>query len=146
MTLYEKLDKMENVWTQNQKDILKARLNESLSKNQRDNFVERILIKCKNHGGPLTDIEELQALLAQHENGSLKKYLREEIQYQKAVHHKDSQERPELYKINNLSIAQMSENLLLMLSDQSLTENLIFATEEEIMDILKNVNVNMNEQ
>ena len=55
------------------------------------------------------------------------------------MHSRDSQEHPCLYKIiNNLSIDQLTENLSVLLSkdisDDS--ENVLFSSEDEIIDIL----------
>jgi len=46
-----------------------------------------------------------------------KKFLRQEIQFQKAMHSGDSQEHPDLYKIDNLFIDQLTENLAALVSD-----------------------------
>ena len=83
--MYKILDTMERDWTHEQKALLKEKLKESISKNNRDNFVDAILNKCKEHGGPITSLEDLNKLCEKHDAGSLKKMLRQEIQYQKAT-------------------------------------------------------------
>ena len=98
-----------------QKQFFKAKLNESFLRNQRDDFIDTVLKKCKENDGRITNVEELQTVLSKYDNESLKKYLRQEIQYQKTVHNKDSHNCPELYEVNNPSLEQMTENLILML-------------------------------
>ena len=94
--------------------------------------------RCKEHCGPVTDVKELYQILSKFSDRDTKKFPRQEIQFQKAMHSRDSQERPSLYKINNLSIDQLTENLSVLLSkdisDDS--ENVLFSSEDEIMDIL----------
>ena len=72
-----------------------------------------------------------------NDSPDLKKYLRQELQYQKATHSRDSQERPELYKINALSVEQMHEKLAILLSSDIQDSGVeLFNTEEEILEIL----------
>ena len=54
------------------------------------------------------------------------------------MHSRDSQERPSLYKINILSIDQLTENLSVLLSKyiSDYIENVLFSSEDEIMDFL----------
>ena len=72
-----------------------------------------------------------------YDSPDLKKYLRQELQYQKATHSRDSQERPELYKINALSVEQMHEKLAILLSSDIQDSGVeLFNTEKEILEIL----------
>ncbi|CAL4100113.1 unnamed protein product [Meganyctiphanes norvegica] len=126
-------------WTVDQKALLKKRLQDSLAKSQRANeFVDVVLKKCKEHGGPIMNVVELNEIISNYDAKNVKKFQRQEIQFQKATHKRDSQERPDLYKINNLTIHQLSENLAILLSDGDIHigNDVIFTTEEEIMEIL----------
>ena len=99
-------------------------------------FVAVILKKCKEHGGPVTDIREMNQITSnEHE---AKKFLRQEIKFQKAIHNRDSQEHPDVHKINNLFIDQLTENLGALGSDNvgDNSDNVLFSTEDEIMEIL----------
>ena len=69
---------------------------------------------------------------------SLKSVLRTEMQYQKILHARDAQERPDRYKVNNLSEDQMKVNLMILLAraESEDGEHLLFHTEDEIMELL----------
>ena len=111
---------MERSWTEKQKQILKLKIQDSMLKKQRANdFIDVILKKCKEHGGPVTSISELNQLCLKYNDNDIKKYLRQEIQYQKAAHRRDSQERPGLYKINNLTSEELTEQIALLLATDS---------------------------
>ena len=77
-------------------------------------------------------------MLSKFSDRDTKKFLRQEIQFQKAMHSRDNQERPSLYKINNLSIDQLTENLSVLLSKDisDNSDNVLFSTENKIMEIL----------
>ena len=69
---------------------------------------------------------------------ALKSALRTEIQYQKYIHAKDAQERPDLYKVNNLDEDQLKLNLtaLLVQDENNDGKHMLFHTEDEIMELL----------
>jgi hypothetical protein len=56
------------------------------------------------HGGPITSVNELERFVKSHKDNEAKKFLRQEIQFQKTMHTRDIQERADLYKINCLSV------------------------------------------
>ena len=60
-------------------------------------------------------------------------FLRQEIQY----HHRDAEVRKDLYKVNNVSLDDKIENLTVMLSDEQNDKDVVFPSEEEVMNILK---------
>jgi len=131
---------MEREWNADQKALQKALLQDSLAKSQRaSEFVDVILKKCKDHGGPVTDIKKLNQMTSKFNERETKKFLRLEIQFQKAMHSRDSQEHPDLYKINNLSVDQLTKNLAALVSDNvgDNSDNVLFSTEDEIMEILE---------
>ena len=67
----------------------------------------------------------------------MKTFLRQEIQYQRVTHHRDAEVRKDLYKVNNVSLEDMIENLTVMLSDEQNDKDVVFPSEEEVMNILK---------
>ena len=67
----------------------------------------------------------------------MKKFLRQEIQYQRVTHHRDAKVRKDLYKVNNVSLEDMIKNLTVMLSDEQNNEGVVFLSEEEVVNILK---------
>ena len=128
---------MERDWTSEQRELFKVKLKESLRKNNRDGFADTLLKKCKEHDGPISSIDDLTKLLGKYDEESLKKILRQEIQYHKVFQARDSQERPDIYKVNNLSVEDMSNNLMLMFSHDETSTSILFQSQEEIMTILK---------
>ena len=88
--IFASLDIMEQEWNADQKALQKARLQDSLAKGQRaSEFVDVILKKCKEYGGPVTNIKELNQMISKFDNRGTKKLLRQEIQFQKAMHSRD---------------------------------------------------------
>ena len=127
------LDDMEASWDLSQKEKQKGKLQSNILKKIRsNNAVDALLIKCKEHGGPVT------TMLDVHKLSDNKSYLRREIQYQRVTHPRDASERPELYKVNCLSSEEMVLNLSYMLNSESdETTPAVFLCEDEIMAILK---------
>ena len=58
-------------------------------------FVDQLLKKCKQHKGPLTSASELKVLI-DAKSPDLKKFLRQEIQYQRVTHHRDAKVRKDV--------------------------------------------------
>ena len=56
--------------------------------------------KCKEHGGPIITIKDLNDLLSVTEEKDIKTYLRQEISFQKLMHPLDARDRSHLYKMN----------------------------------------------
>ena len=71
-----------------------------------------ILKKCKEHNGPLISLQDVACLCNSIKDKKTLTVLRTELQYQKFIHVKDAQERPELYKVNNLNEEEMMINLM----------------------------------
>jgi len=92
-----------------------------------------LLIKCKQHGGPITSLEELKRI----ENN--KPFLRLELQFQRLTHAIDTSYRPELYKVNRLTAEQMSANLKILINpdNHEASSTVTFFNQEEVLEILK---------
>ena len=92
-----------------------------------------MLIKCKQHGGSITSLEELKRI----ENN--KPFLRLELQFQRLTHSRDASYRPELYKVNGLIAEQMSANLKILINPDNLeaSSTVTFFYQEEVLEILK---------
>lgn len=142
--IFKALDSMEMNWSAEQRSKYKNKLKLLCTNNEkRKQFVDILLQKCKEHNGPLTNENELNDLVKSFNNIKLlKSALRIELQYQKAIHVRDAQERPELYKVNSLTEDEMKINLMILFSGDSITdsENALFHTEDEIMELLDPIN------
>ena len=130
---------MEIAWTADQKKAWKTKIKDNIKKKQRDKeYIDILLRKCKDHGGPITEIAELKHIVKKNTEPELKKILRKEVALQKMIHPNDSKERPELYKMNYLAASQMVENLTILLDQVESTEQkeILFPIEDEIDEIL----------
>ena len=59
LSVLKALDKMEHDWTKAQKEKRNEKLKEAMSKKKRANeFVDKILSKCKQHDGPITSVKD----------------------------------------------------------------------------------------
>ena len=67
----------------------------------------------------------------------MKTFLKQEIQYQRLTHHPDVEVRKDLYKVKNVSLEDMIENLTVMSYDEQNDEGVVFPSEEEVMNVLK---------
>ena len=96
-------------------------------------------MKCKDHGRPITSVDELNLLLTRRTGDDLRKWLHQEVGVRKAMHPFDAKEQPALYKMNFLKSEQLIENFMILL-DPTGSENegelVLFPSEDEIMSIL----------
>ena len=110
-------------------------------------YKDLLLKKCKQHGGPVATVEDVRMLVNnESDEKKLKSCLRTEVGFQKALHPFDARERSYLYKMNYLSVEELTENLVILLdvSQSAATgdELVQFPTEEEIFDIIKSKDQN----
>ena len=64
--------------------------------NWANELVDWLLKKCKEHSGPVTILKELNLFLKSTHKEDKKTFLRQEVQFQKITHKKDSIGRPKL--------------------------------------------------
>ena len=98
-----------------------------------------LLKKCKDRVGPITILKELNLFLKSTHKEDKKKFLRQEIQFPKITHKKDSIKRPELHRLNGLTLPDFSVNLAAILTPDSIIdkdETLLFESADEIMEII----------
>ena len=103
-----KLDMMESVWVTEQQQVKTNKLLADTQKTSwKNNFIDNLLIKCKHHGGPVTNKwSEISNI--SHDKAAL----RIEVQYQWLTHPTDALLRLELYKVYGLNTEKMSTNLI----------------------------------
>ena len=73
-------------------------------------FVDQLPKKCKQYKGLLTSVNDLKVFIDAKSPDS-KTFLSEELQYQRVTHHRDAEVRKDLYKVNNVSLEDLIENL-----------------------------------
>ena len=79
------------------KRSIKKRVAESMEKSKQVNeFLDWLLKQCKEHGGPIITLKELNWFLKSTYKEDKKKFLRQDVQFQKITHKKDSIGRPKL--------------------------------------------------
>lgn len=94
LKIMNKLDEMEMVWVEEQKEEKLKVLEHKLKKKHNANaFLDSVLEKCKQHGGPLTSPDDITLI---REN---KSFLRLEIQFRRITNPKDAVARKDLYKL-----------------------------------------------
>ena len=144
-----KLKSMEVSWTTIQKQAWKEKIEEAIKKNSRkDNYKDLLLIKCKENGGPTSSTSDVNDMVARiTDQKKLKACLRTEVGFQKALHPFDSKERSHLYKMNQLSVEEMIENLLILFdtsTNHEVGEDIEFPTEDEIYELLNNTDIEVS--
>ena len=71
---------MEAEWTLEQRELSKNRVAETMGKSKRANeLVDWLLKKYKEHGGPITTLNELNLFLKSTHKDDKKKFLRQEV-------------------------------------------------------------------
>ena len=61
----EVLDKREQEWYDQQKRLKKNKIEEFLERGKhRDNYIDKVLVKCKSWGGPFLCTDELKAVIS----------------------------------------------------------------------------------
>ena len=87
---------------------------------------------------PLTTADEVKHLVEnEHDEKKLKSSLRSEVGFQKALHPFDAQERSYLYKMNFLTVEELTENLIILLdvtNNDAGTDIIHFPSEDEIYE------------
>ena len=89
-------------------------------------------------------INELDSCLTNiSDEAGIKYILCLEISYRRHTSSKDFQLNPELYKVNQVSVAEMKVNLAMLLSNEHVSDvdyQLQFPSEEDIMKVLQSNN------
>ena len=144
--ILKKMKSMESEWTTKQKEKGKARTQESLlKKRQKEDYGNYLLMKCKEHNGPIATVEELTQLVENTPKAKIKSILRNEVGLKRILNPHDFRDRPEYYSLNNMSPDKFQKNLTILLQDNRLptsqpeSENEILPDcEEQIMSIIRN--------
>ena len=86
------------------------------------------------------NLSEVRDFVNQQKDDSkqLRTHLRQEIGFQKLLHPVDAKERPHLYKMNELTCEQLTENITILLDStiDATEEEVLFPNEDDIMEIL----------
>jgi hypothetical protein len=133
------LDKREELWKIKQKEVLKRKIEKSQETGRKiEEKYLTLLRACKACGGPCLSQGEVQNALKIYgtDEKSVKKILKQEISYRKLHCPQDVIERPALYKLNKLSIQQLTNNLMCLVSTEY-TEALLMPDEDEVVDQIK---------
>lgn len=139
--IVRELDKLECKWVHSQKNALKEKIKSSLEKKKQYNqYINAVMAKCKEHGGPLVQLTELTELVKRNPS-NLKSHLRNEIILRKSLYPSDVKERPELYKVNSLTLEDYILNMSILLESnvpEAEVESsvLVFHSDKEIMEMI----------
>ena len=83
----------------------------------RDNYIDKVLAKCKSWSGRFLCIDDMKAVISGKSDVDQQKILRHEITFQKSTHPNDTLIRKELYLINKQDIQTMIYNFGILLSN-----------------------------
>ena len=147
--ILNQLKSMEVSWTTDQKQAWKGKIEESIKNNfRKDNYKDLLLIKCNENGGPTASTSDVHNMVARiTDPKKLKSCLHTEVEFQKALHPFDAKERSHLYKMNDLSVKELIENLLILFdtsTGQEVGEDIHFPTEDEIYELLSNGDIEVS--
>ena len=136
------LDQREYDWNKEQKKVKISHLQKLLEDGRkRNDYADRVLVKCKSWNGPFISVEELETSLLGADNKKTREILRHEITFQRITHPSDAIIRKELYLINKQDISTMKCNLIILLSNAAVVEfndgEVFLPTESEVMETLK---------
>ena len=134
------LDKEEKAWAESQNILTEVKLKNDVKKAAKQiEYVHLLLAKCKKHGGPFISINEVETnLKVVGSDTEKKRILRAEILYRRHTSTKDFQNRPHLYKVNQLSLIEMKINIATIITNpvSDLKEIPTLPTEEEVMQMI----------
>ena len=115
--LAKTLDKKEKEWMEKQKVLSNEKLEKSCRAALKAvEYVHILLKKCKTWKGPFTNVHELEdCIISTTDDGTLKAILRTEVAYHKHTSPHDFKTPPQLYRLNQVTTAQLKVNLTLAL-------------------------------
>ena len=110
------LKERETNWDDQQKMKLKLRLtNKTENGRKRKDYIKTMLVDCKSWGGPCASVDELQLILRQNPDRS-EKIIKTEMAFYSHTQKADKIERPELFRLNGITIEEKLENLTILLN------------------------------
>ena len=135
------LDQREEEWDAAQREIKVRHLESLIQKGKnRENYIDKVLAKCKTWGGPFTKTDEMKVVLTKEDEDGQRKILRHEIVFQKTTHPNDALLRKELYLINKQTVTTMTFNLGVLLGGDRIQEEndgeVFLPTEADVMSII----------
>ena len=134
------LDEEEREWVKSQNILTEEKLkNDAKKATHQMEYTNSLLAKCKVHGGPFVCADEVDnCLKLANSEIEKKKILRVEILYRRHTSTKDVSNRPHLYKVNQLSLAEMKINIVTLITNQvsDLSEIPTLLTEDEAMQLM----------
>ena len=114
------LNKREDDWTQEQKWLLKLKIEEKIDMAKKQSqYVNKLLAQCKSWGGPVVSIQELEAVMKRHHD-TVETILKVELAYYKHTHRVEVIANPSLFKLIKVTHEERLSNLLVLLNQQAL--------------------------
>ena len=84
------LDQCEYEWYKEQKKVKTSHLEKLLEGRKRNDYADRVLVKCKSWNGPFTSVKELEDSLLGSNEKKIRDILRHEITFQQITHPHDA--------------------------------------------------------
>ena len=114
------LNKKEDEWTDQQKTLLKQKIEEKMETAKKaSQYVSKLLVQCKSWGGPVVSIEELEAVIRKNPDRT-EMIVKSELTYYKHTHRTEVIANPKLFKLTKITHEERLSNLLVILDQNSL--------------------------
>ena len=113
------LDDEEKIWVKSRNLLHEKKLKKDTEKaTHQFEYENSLLTRCKKHGGPFASTEKVEQCLHNIIDVIEKKrILRVEILYSRHSCSSDAQQRPHLYKVNQISLTKMKVNIATLLTN-----------------------------
>ena len=113
------LNKREKIWTDEQMIIHKQKIEEKLKQAEKQGqYTNKLLGQCKSWNGPVTSVEELNAILKKRATNA-EEIVKTELTYYRNTHRSEVVASPLLFKLNKVSHEERLTNLCILLGGMS---------------------------
>ena len=113
------LNKGEKIWTDEQMIIHKQKIEEKLKQAEKQGqYTNKLLGQCKSWNGPVTSVEELNAILKKRATNA-EEIVKTELTYYRNTHRSEVVASPLLFKLNKVSHEERLTNLCILLGGMS---------------------------
>ena len=109
------LNQREKTWTDEQMIIHKQKIEAKMKEAEKQGqYTNKLLVQCKSWNGPVSSIEELNAILKKKPNNS-EENVKTELTYYRNTHRSEVIASPSLFKLNKVSHEERLTNLCVLL-------------------------------
>ena len=119
-TMVKLLNKREDEWTKEQKQLQKLKIEQKMELAKKQTvYVNKLLRQCKSWGGPVASIKELESVLKRHHDEA-ETVVKTELAYYKHTHRQEVTANPSLFALIKVTHEERLSNLMVLLNHQIL--------------------------